>query len=693
MEIYSDIPLWTLILWGLFVVAISIFYYRKKSWIAEIANRTRLLLIALRALGLFLLGVLLLGILIQGKDNEVENPLVITLVDNSKSMLNYADSANVKKESKAFVHALQSSSGKKYKNLIFTLGNQLNNADSLKFNYQKTNLSEQLNKVYDNYYGRNIGAVILLSDGNYNKGTSPLMEADKFKNVPFYTLAVGDTIQKIDQLIQSVAVNQIAFLGNKFPVEVSILGNKTPNSSVEVKLMEDGKVMQTKKIKHDKSDYSIVKTTFLLDAKTLGMHEYNVKVDALPNEYNLKNNAKSFFVEVLNNKSKILLVSEGLTPDIGAIKGGLNKKNNLSLKIVRADDLPKTLKPYDLIVWHSPGALHQKAAFQKILEAKKPIWYFITPKTPRSAIADLPLAASIQTSGNTDDVSAAYNQAFTLFDLSPEARKAMEHYPPLRTLYGPIKYKSDYSILAYQKVGDVTKKDPLLYFGKNQNRKFAVTYGTGIWKWRIDDYRENKNHHNFDEWVNKTVQYLIVKENKSKLRIHLASMTTNTEDFIVKAEFYNDSYEPITSPVIHFKMTNSKGKEFTYSFLPQGKEYVLNLGRLPKGKYTWEATTSFNNKAYKKSGEFAIKTMSIEQKDTRANHHLLKQLAVNHNGKFEMLSNYKAILKDLNQRTDIVPVSYSSSIYRQLIDYWWILLLIVFLFIAEWGIRKYLGGY
>lgn len=693
MEVYSNIPLWMLVFWALFVAVISVLFYRKKSWVADIHPNIRLLLISLRALGLFILGALLFGILFQGSNRQVKKPLVITIVDNSSSMLNYADSSLVKKESKALINQLQLSTNDKYSGLIVSLNNKIQNADSLNFKLNKTNLSDRLSNVYDNYYGRNIGAIILLSDGNYNSGLSPLLEANKFKQVPFYTLGVGDTLQKVDQLVQTVTVNQLAFLGNKFPVEVTIVGNKTAGKNEEVDLLEDGKIIQQQTITHSNNAYSLTKIHFLLTAQSVGVHEYTVKVNALPNEYNIKNNKRSFYVEVIDDRSKVLMVAEGLNPDIGAIKDALVSKNNLEVKVVTSDKLPQDLKPFDLIIWHSPGARHQANAFQKIKEAKIPIWYILSPNTPLASIEELPMAKHLRLSSSTDDVSASFNQGFTLFKLSPELRKAMETYPPMRSLYGKVNYSVNNSILAFQRVGPVTKTSPLFYFSKNDEQKFAVTQGTGLWRWRIADYRQNKNHQNFDELINKTVQYLLVKKNKSKLRIHLSTLTTNTSDFIVKAEFYNDSYEPITTPEIHFTLTNANGKDFNYSFLPQTNDYTLNLGKLAKGKYKWKASTEFNQKKYKKVGEFAISELTVEQQDTRANHQLLKQLAVNHTGKFEQLKNYQKVIDDLNNRTDIVPISYASSIYKQLIDYWWILVLVVLLFTAEWGIRKYLGGY
>lgn len=692
-EVFSDIPLWMLMLWAGFVILITLFYYRKKSWVADIATWLRFFLIGLRGTGLFLLGLLLFGILIKGTSKEVNLPLVLTLVDDSESMLNYKDSSEVEAQTKSFLNELESQLGYKFNSLTFDLSKELNGIDYLSFNYKKTDLSQPLSSLYDNYYGRNIGAVILISDGNFNSGTTPLIVAEKFKRTPFYTISVGDTIQKVDHLVKTVINNDIAFLNNKFPVEVSIEGNLVANKSFDVQLLKDGKVLLTKQLKHQDNEYSLVTTDFLLDANAIGIHEYTVKITDLDKEYNFDNNEKSFFVEVLDDRSKLLFVVETLNPDVGAIKSALVSENNLEVEITSIEDLPSDFTKYDLLVWFDPGVKSSATQLESILKVNKPIWYFISPQTSKETIAKLQLQATMSLTGKMDNIGAAFNSAFNLFKLSAETRKAMDYFPPLKVHYGQLKFNNSSSILAFQKVGNIAKTDPLFYFWEQQKIKYAVTFGTGVWNWKLANYQMSKTSENFNEIVRKTVQYLILKENTSRLRINMPTINNSEEDFIVHASFYNESYEPITEPTIQFKLKNQKEETFDFSFLPLDNEYHLNLGKLMAGKYSWVASTSFNGKEFSKSGSFAIKDLALEKQSTKANHQLMAQIADNSDGKFALLVDYADIIKDLREREDIVPIAYESSMYRNLVDYIWLLLLIIGLFTTEWLIRRYSGAY
>lgn len=690
---FSDIPLWSLIFWGIFTLLISIYYYRPKKWLKELSKSKRWILISLRFLGLFVLGVLLIGILIKSTALETDRPSIITIYDNSSSMLNYSDSLSVENQSLEFANQIESKFNDRFKVLNYTLDDLTKNIDSLHFNIEKSNLSEAIDKVYNNYYGRNIGAVILLSDGNYNRGVNPIYVTEKFKNIPFYTIGVGDTIQKVDHLISNVVGNEIAFLNNQFPIEIAIEGNLSNKKSFNLSLYDNGKKIETKRLEHQDSDYSLLKTKFLVDARSIGVHHYVARIEPIEGESNIQNNEKSIYVEVLDDRSSVLLLAEGLHPDIGAIKNALDKEQNIEVTSKLIKDLPDDLSSFDLIIWHSPGISRNTKAFDRLLNLNKPFWYIVGSKTKQSTIEQLGIASNVQTTGQSDKVGIAYNEFFKLFELSKETRSNFSIFPPLTMNYGKIQINNSSNVLGYQKIGAISKKDPLYYFGKKGSQKFGVTYGTGLWSWKLADYQKNANNIAFNEIISKTIQYLIIKENTSRLRIKLPTLFNADENILVNATFYNKSYEPITTPSISFELINENDERIDYSFLPGEKSYSLDLGRLQPGKYDWIAECEYNGESFKKEGAFVVKKLELESVDTKANHSLLNQIATNSNGNFYHLSDCSKLIIEIDKNNDIIPVSYETSSYKKLVDYFWWFILIVALFTSEWLLRRYNGGY
>lgn len=690
--IISEIPIWGIILWMLFAAFLTFLFYKRKGWLKELKGRIRLILMALRWLGLSLLGILIAHIMLKSTTTTTDDPMIISVMDNSSSMLNHKDSAAVPAASTDFMTELEGALSASYRPLFFSLDDVIESYDNYHFKSEETNISSALNRVYDNYYGRNIGALILFSDGNYNKGSNPVMIAEKFNNVPIYTVGVGDTMIRTDQKISNVEANDIAFLDNDFPVEATIEGIKLPGEKLQVQLYEDGELIEERALRHDSVQQSLLKTKFVVPASEVGIHEYRMTINQHENESNIANNTARFFVEVLDDRSKVLLAYEGLHPDVGAIRSALQSENNLDLQVAGPGDLPEKLETFDLVIWHNPGVSGNANAQQRLMNLEKPFWYIIGPATDQQTLDKLNLASKLNITGKSDDVSLSFNSAFNLFELDGEYVQTLNDLPPLQAHYGELEYNQSSSILGYQTVGKVAKPEPLYFFGKRKE-KYACTYGNGIWRWRMGNYQSASNHKAVDALIKKTVQYLILKENTSRLRVEIPDQTTTSDQIEVKARFYNANLEPITTPTIDFQLKDESGNEYDYSFLPQENNYKLSLGKLDYGRYNWQATTTYNDETFEKSGSFAVNAVEIEKQSSRANHQLLYQMAENGGGQFVTMDHADEIIDAIQQREDIAPVAYETHAYNKLIDYLWLFFIAILLFSLEWFLRRYYGGY
>lgn len=693
-QIISDIPIWWLPVWLIVSFVLSYWVYRpSNNWLQQLSPTKRWAMLGLRFFGLSILGLLFMGLLIQSKSYKKELPIMVNLIDHSASMLNYSDSIEVKKEVPEFVNKLNSTFKNDFEILNIFLDNEVKDTDSLDFKFPKTDLSKGFEKLYNEYYGRNLGLINIISDGNYNEGTHPGIFAEKLKLTSIYSIGVGDTIQKRDQIIRNVVHNDIAFLGNTFPVEVSLEGHLVNNESVVVKLMEGSKVIAEKKINYNDSEYQLEKINFLIEAKKLGFIEYKIAVEQLENESNYENNEQSIFIEVLDSRSKILLLAGAPHPDISAIKNVLVKDENLEVNSFKIKDLPSDLSIYDLIIWHEPGVGTKSDQFVQIEEANKPIWYILGPNTTDNSISQLGLPLITQTRGQIDEVRGGFNQVFNKFEMTDDAKSVFDKFPPLTKRFGKLEVNQPIDIFFYQQVGAVTQKVPLYFFGKNNEEKYGVTYGEGLWRWSLTEYQLNNNHKTFEEIIGKTVQYLAVRSNTSKLRIQMPKRFDEDDEVVINASFYNDSYEPITNVPIDFNLKDPEGETSNYEFIARENNYFLPLGFLKSGLYEWEAKAEHEGETYTKSGSFIVRKIELEALSTRANHAILNQLSKNSDGQFFRFSDRNDLFNTIQSRDDLVPISYESTAFKKLIDYFWWFVLVIVLFGSEWFMRRYNGAY
>ena len=693
-QIISDIPIWWLPVWLILSFVLSFWAYRQSNdWLKQISNGKRWTMLGLRFLGLAVLGILFMGLLIQSKSYKKELPVMVNLIDHSASMLNYSDSNTIKTEVPDLINKIESTFTEDFEILNLYLDEDLENIDSLLFNYPKTDLSKGFEKLYNEYYGRNLGLINLISDGNYNEGTNPSIFANKLKHTPIYTLGIGDTIQKRDQVVRNIVNNDIAFLGNDFPIEVSVEGYLVNSESVKVKLLEGDEVIAEKNLSYDDREYQLKKVNFQVEADKIGFIEYKVVVESLESESNYQNNQQSIFIEVLDSRSKILLIAGAPHPDVGAIKNVLVKDNNLEVVAKRINDLPEDLSVYDLIIWHEPGVGTKSEQFSKIDAAKKPIWYVLGPNTNDRAINQLGLPIITQSRGQVDEVRGGFNQVFNKFEMTDDTRSIFGKFPPLTIPFGQLEVNQPIDILFYQQVGSVKRKAPLFFFGKNQQEKYGVTYGEGLWRWRLADYQLNNTHKAFDELVGKTVQYLAVRSNTSKLRIQMPKRFDEDDEVVINASFYNDSYEPVTNVPIDFNLKGPEGEEANYEFIPRENNYFLPLGYLNSGLYTWNSRAEYQGETYTKSGSFVVKKIELEALSTKSDHAILNMLSKNSEGQFFKFADRENLFEAIQSREDLVPVSYESTAFKKLIDYFWWFILVILLFSGEWFMRRYNGAY
>jgi hypothetical protein len=692
MKIFSDISLWWFIPLILVSVVLSIWYYRKQKQMEGAPSWKKGILISLRSSALILLGILLYGILLETTESKTEKPVFITLVDNSSSMLNYSDSSSVKSKIDSFQKELKSKYGKRFDFKTYVVDGDLKDNDQYDFSGSVTNLNLGFNHIYNQYFNRNIGGICFVSDGNYNKGNSPKYVAEKISLTPIFSVGVGDTIQKRDQLIRNVAANDIAFFKNQFPIEIDIEANKMGASSCELELYQNDKVIASEKLTYTGKNFDFRHVTFLVEANQIGFVNYTVKLRHLDDESSYENNERSVYIEVIDSRSKVLILSKAPHPDVPAIKSVIETDENLEVESKLISKWDGSFKDVELLILHGAGISSDAELIRQANAINLPIFYFVTAASSRSNVDKLNIGLSIPNDRRMDQVQGYLSEGFQLFELSDKAQKLLEKAPPIHVKFGGVKIEGG-SVLIAQRLGPVQKKDPILFFGKNTKSKFGVFVGEGLWKWKFSEFRSAKNNNGFNEIIQKSIQYLVVKKNSDPLRINLPKRFNINDEILINAEFYNSTLEQITTPDINFNLEDENGRKIPYVFAKNAKDYRLSPGKLKAGKYKWSADTKFDGKVYTKEGVFIVEDVSLEALSTSADHNLLKTIASNSNGKFYGIGSMDQLLTDIGNRKDIVNISYDETDYSDLIDWKWLCLLVIVFLAAEWFIRRYSGSY
>jgi hypothetical protein len=652
-----------------------------------------------RFLLVFFLLFLLLTPFIKTKKTDRQKPIIAILADKSESIRNgfknKADTTWYLNKIKSIADNLSD----KYEVVVYGIGDNIEQRNPEALTGKATNLSAAFEMINDVYYNRNIGAVILASDGIFNQGINPLYITEN-SCYEIYTINLGDTTIPIDVKVDNVFYNKIAYLNDQLTIKSDFSATNASGNNVNLSLFEiengQRKIIDKKSV-FINSDNFIASYDFAINANKTGVLHYQIIAAEIKNEVSYSNNIKDIYVEVLDGRQKVLLVASSPHPDIAALRKAIESNKNYTLDVVFADEFNAKLNEYSLVILHQiPSSnANSSSVIAQVKGAKKPVWWVVGSGTNVNQLNKEQTLVTINGSSNKfNDVSPNHSKYFSLFVLSEQTLTALNKFPPLSCFFGDYKSNPSVRVLFNQKINNVKTDFSLMGFIDDNDVKHAILSGEGLWRWKLYDFLQNQNNDAFNEIVSKTIQYLAVVSDKRPFRVNVAkSVFDENEAINMDAQLYNASFELVNTPDIELKVFDEAGKRFDYKFNKSENAYTLNLGFLPAGNYKYQARTGFSGQVLTTEGKFSVAQLQLEDSRTIADHNLLRQLSLNHNGISVNLSEVKKIEERLLNSDKLKTVLYDSYSTESAINLFWIFCILIGLLSFEWILRKYTGAY
>lgn len=685
------------ILWIVFCAALAVGYaallYRTES---KFPKRVKLGLSFARALAVFLISIFLFSPLITRKQLSYEKPIVLVAQDNSESILMNANKNFYQKEylenRKAFINKLST----KFEVKDLAIGSSLEENTPIDYTDRKSNLSLLFQEMLNAYQNRNLAAVVLASDGLHNTGPEPESYIRKVQS-PVYAVLMGDSTPQRDLRILNIVHNEIVYLKNDFVVEMKLNAYDLKNNTSKLSIEHKGKIVWSSS-QTINTDNQQLNAQAILSATEPGMQKYTLRATILPGEKNVKNNVRDFYIDVIENKQQIALIAAAPHPDLSAIKNSIEVNENYKVDLFIADQFSLSqLNKYQLLILHQlPSSFaNMGGLFSAIEKQNLPCWIIVGNQSYLDLYNRLPFGLKILNSrSSANEVLAVKQGDFQGFVLSTEWTELLKELPPLTAPFGNYKSSNAMQSLFVQRIGSVVSDQPLLSFGNDGQRKYAVLAGEGLWKWRMQNMRNNGNTELVDELSSKIVQYLSSKDDKRKFRVSLPSYKFDQGDKVyMSAELYNDSYELINTPEVKLILKNDQNKSFEYVFSKTEKSYELDLGELASGEYNYVAECSLGNNKWKATGKFSVVQNNLEELITTANFNSLRVLSKLSGAKAFSANEYDQLADELLNNDRYKTISYEDKKTDEWINLKWIFFIILALFSFEWLMRKYHGAY
>ena len=193
-----------------------------------------------------------------------------------------------------------------------------------------TDLLRALNEVSWQSSGRELGAVVLYSDGTDTEGLT--LDAARRKasqlGAPIYAIGFDDDDSAPDLAIQRIIADDFAFVHNTVTVQVMLQQRGLKLSTVDVTLKQDGRVLQTKPVEFAAGQGSV---TFEFKPRRIGKQVYQVSVPVQAGEVVDSNNARSLVLKVIRDRIRVLQVAGRPSWDERFLRELLKRNPNVDL--------------------------------------------------------------------------------------------------------------------------------------------------------------------------------------------------------------------------------------------------------------------------------------------------------------------------------------------------------------------------
>jgi hypothetical protein len=651
------------------------YFYKAKG------NRSQNAIFAtLRVITYFSVFLLLINPKIRKTDYFTEKPRLILAVDNSASISHFEKAGEVRN----FINDLSNDTElrERFDVNVYGFGKELGQVKEFEFTGNQSNISGALKELEPLTEG-STAPTILITDGNQTYGEDYTYSASRYGQA-LYPVAVGDTTSYRDLAVSRVNVNRYAFKNNRFPVEIMVnyAGKLSVNTAVEITSGQN--TIFKKNLSLGKNENSAV-VTAELPASSVGVHTYTVKISPFSEEKNVQNNQKEFAIEVIDERSSILLLYETLHPDLGALKKTIESNEQREVILKNASEGVVDPEEFQLVILFQPENLLLNV-LELLQEKKKNYWIITGPKTNWGSLNERQELFRQEITGQTEEFVPVYNPNFSLFQTEDIGFSKM---PPLMGSFGNLSSRENFNILLFKEVQGVETSEPLLAISEEKDLKRAFLFGTDIWKWRSASYLENENFEAFDSFFGKLVQFLSSGTQKERLTVNYENLYQGTEKLLISARYFDRNYVFDSEAKLSLRLKSESGEVREIPFLLRNNNYEVDFGNLPPGEYDFTVKVAGENLA--RSGSFRLLHFDVEEQFSGANTQALKAVAARKGQQLHFLDKPEMLKEQLLSSKSYLPVQKSCENNVPLIDWYYLLGIIILALSGEWFLRKYYG--
>lgn len=194
--------------------------------------------------------------------------------------------------------------------------------------------------------------LVLVTDGRHNVERDPIASAQRLGaiNVPVFPLMIGSEQRPKDIAIVTVDAPQVVFKNDSPRVKARLTLSGFEQEQITVVLEKPDGTTESKIVRAQRAGATTADVEFELKAEEVGRKNYTLRTDVKPNETRDDNNRRSFSLQVVDDKSRVLLVDGEARWEFRFINNAFERDERVELTSVVFEQpyigvLPETFFP------------------------------------------------------------------------------------------------------------------------------------------------------------------------------------------------------------------------------------------------------------------------------------------------------------------------------------------------------------
>ena len=692
------------------IVLIGIYaYYVYRFTIPPVSKSKKIILVTLRTLALVTILFIFFEPILSFTKKIIFEPVNLIFVDNSRS-ITIDDGTDRINDVKNIVENFLSNpiSANDEINLF---GDQViklseDSLNKLDFQDPVTNISHVISSIKIDE--KNYSTITLITDGVITSGSNSIYAASNL-NLPFFTIGIGDTTQIIDVSVKRVLANNLLYAETPTTIEATIQNNGLSNRNVSISLYEDNMLIEQKNI--ELSSSGIQNELFTYVPTTSGEKKLTVAISKLNDEFTSANNRKVFYINVLSNKVRVLVIAGSPSPDLTFIKNALRREDSFTVKSLTQISKDKFAEEGSTAFIDSadiffligfPSFNTPQDVITKIVKriGDDRIPYFITisngtdiNKLSRIQ-ADLPFSIRSTYPGFREVQPQVFDDQKNnpiIQNNSSNIVEAWNDLPPVYQLSYDFLPKPESKVIAKVKVNNVVLNSPLIISRSFSSKRSIAVLAANIWKWKLQTVRKKDNL--FDKFILNSVRWLIASDTDKRVNIKSIKRNYSLGEIVeFSAQVYDEAINPVPDAEVKLNITSA---DDDYELDLQSIGNGLYEGQIrinDKGDYKFTGLVTLEgNLIGRDNGRFNVGELDIEMINTRMDFEFLNLLANETKGEFAFADDYEKLINKIRSANE---KSRKDKIITSDITLWsyeWLMAIVIFLFSLEWFLRKRAG--